>query len=77
MDNGHLIRYSAPTKYDTALYGAIWIQMLDDCKDMYIQVSKDDQNPQWIRIGKFLEKAFSANLFDEDFISKCLEAYNS
>lgn len=77
MDNGQLVRYNAPTKFDTAEYGKMWVQMLDDGKEIYIQVSKDDTAPHWIRIGSFLEKVFYPKLYEESFIRECLDAYNS
>jgi hypothetical protein len=77
MDNGHLVRYSAPTKYDTAEYGKVWQQMLDDGSKAFIQVSKDEQNPHWVEMGKFLEKVFAHKLYDEDFVLECLNIYYS
>lgn len=76
MDNGQLIRYSAPTKFDCAEYGTLWIQILDDCKEMYIQVHKDENAPHWIPIGAFLEKALHAKLFEEGFLEECLKTFN-
>jgi len=77
LDNGILVRYSSPTKFDSAGYGQIWRHILDNGHEQFIQVSKDPEKPDWIRMGKFLEKALSHKFYDEPFIEECLERYSS
>lgn len=77
MDNGILVRYSAPTKYDSAEYGQIWRQQLDNRYEQYIQVSKDEEKPEWIKMGVFLEKALCHKFYDETFIKECLKQYTA
>lgn len=76
MDNGRLVRYTSPTKFDGAEYGQIWERILEDfTHELWIQTSQDEANPSWIRIGSFLEKVFSARLYDDEFLKECLEKY--
>jgi len=78
VDNGILVRYSAPTKFDYAEYGQIWRQLLDhNSYEHYIQVSKESESPSWIAMGTFLEKALENNFCDDLFIKNCLKDYES
>ena len=69
-----LIRYSAPTKFCSAVWGQIWKCMHDnDEYSLYIQVSRNPEEPIWLKMGDFLEKAFANRIFDETFITPLLQ----
>ena len=72
----HELKYTVPTKFETAPYGQIWVKANDsDQVDIFIQSSKNDC-PHWITMGQLLERAFSEKLSDPNFIHECLEIYN-
>lgn len=68
-----IIRYTPPTRYDVAEYGAR-CQVMESDKpiDLYIQISKDEQSPNWKRMGDFLEMVYSQEIHEEKFIQDCL-----
>ena len=68
-----LVKYSAPSKFTNEPYGQIWQAMHDDnLSTLYIQTSKNEAEPHWMKMGDFLEKAFAPQLNDEKFIKGCL-----
>ncbi len=71
-----LVKYSAPTKLCSFPYGQIWKSMHDDEKfSLYIQTNKNIDEPHWMRMSDFLEKAFEDQLSDDEFIKKCLKMF--
>lgn len=71
-----LIRYNAPTKLCAAPYGQIWQCMHDNEEySLYIQVSRVPEEPVWLKMGDFLEKAFAHQLFNETFIAQLLQNF--
>lgn len=69
-----LVKYSAPTKLCLLPYGQIWKHLLDDDQyALYIQISKDLEAPQWVKMGDFLEKVYGDLLMDPKFIDNCLK----
>jgi hypothetical protein len=75
MEQSRLIRYSAPTRFDLAEYGTRWNQHLDDAQELWIQTSRDESNPLWMKMGNFLELVFAKELETEKFLKECLEKY--
>lgn len=73
-----ILRYTVPTRYDKAPYGAICKVVSDGDKfDLYIQLASDDvEENHWLKMGDFLEVAFKKEILnDKDFIKSCLELY--
>ncbi len=69
-----LIKYSAPSKFTNEPYGQIWKAMHDDnLSTLYIQTSRNEEDPHWMKMGEFLEKAFGQQVTEESFIKGCLE----
>lgn len=70
-------KYTMPTNFDVADYGARWRVIGQDEEEVYIQLSKDKNNPSWFRFGSFLETSFSHLLNHERFIEDCLELFDT
>lgn len=70
------IKYVRPNKFTHEPYGTIHTIKFGDSRERYIQVSKDEDNPNWIPLGTFLEKAFEHQLGDRSFIDETLHLYN-
>ena len=68
-------KYVAPTNLDTAKFGSIWRAIGEDHGDIYIQLSKDTNAPDWHRFGSFLEHVFYTKIHDESFIKSLLDEY--
>jgi hypothetical protein len=69
-----VIRYTIPSRYDVAPYGAIVTVMGDHEETMFIQLGQEEHS-HWIRLGDFLEKAFKSEINDTEFIKGCLSLY--
>lgn len=71
-------KYTTPTSFDSAEYGTRWRVLGHDEQDcqIYIQVSKEINNPKWCKIGSFLEKSFEDYMLHEKFIESCLLLFN-
>jgi len=41
-------------------------------REIYIQLSKDERSPTWVRLGFLLEEILEKYLTDEEFIKKIL-----
>lgn len=76
MSEATIERFRTPTRYDLEPYGSLWHIKIDEDCDVWIQASKDQLNPNWIRLGVFLACAFEDKLTPE-FIKECLEFYES
>ena len=63
-------KYAAPTKFNKDEYKSIWEHQLDHATDWYIQVSKDKENPRWIKIGEFFTTIYSSLLGDGLFMEE-------
>lgn len=50
-----IIRSSKPSKHDQLIYASICktIKALSDEFDIYVQMSHDEKNPQWEKVGTF------------------------
>jgi len=71
-------RIFPPTRYDKAPYRQIDCVKDEDGagEECYIQLSDDEENPQWEIIGEFLHKVFKHKLSDEQFIDDCIKRYH-
>lgn len=71
-----LERFSIPTKYDSAPYGALCsVKQDDNTAFYYIQTSNDPDVAHWERIGEFLEHLFLDVMKDVSFRKECLTQY--
>ena len=52
-----LIKYTRPCGYDFEPYLTQWIFYEDGNKELYIQISTDEENPKWERAGNLVELA--------------------
>jgi hypothetical protein len=70
-----IIRYSKPSRLDVAPYGTVYEVVMEPEQppEFYVQSSKDDQAPNWISRGAFLELAFATDLRSDKFIQECLK----
>lgn len=67
-----LIKYTHPTPYDYHPYGTLWLFMEQSNQQMYIQLSEDENDPMWLRMGFFLETIFEDLFKNKEFINQCL-----
>ena len=73
-----VVRYSVPTRYDTAPFGTLYQVHGDDHQDkvLYIQVSHDVDQPEWMRMSDFLEHVFRNEIYDYRFVSALLDMFH-
>jgi hypothetical protein len=72
----HLVKYSAPTKWDPAPYTTIWrIKNDADADLIFMQMSEDWENPNWIPMADIMVKAFNRFYTDATFIDECIALY--
>jgi hypothetical protein len=73
-----LEKFTVPTQYDVAPFMTLWQTnaTVDHDSELYIQISENDAQPNWQRVGFVLEKAFSAFLVDKPFTEMCLRLFN-
>lgn len=71
-------RIFPPTRYDKAPY-----KQIDSVKDeegagieFYIQLNKDEDNPQWLLMGEFLTRVYVDKFGDQEFIDECIRKYD-
>ena len=51
-----LIRFTQPTKFDVYPHGKIWNQTTINGEErLFVQTSKDSNQPVWLRLGEVLE----------------------
>ena len=72
-----MIRYtSAPTKFDKAPHGTFCSVMLNDegtQQELYVQASRNEDDPQWISAEQLLVAAFKDKITDICFLQECLQ----
>ena len=73
----HLIKYSSPTKWDKAPYATIWRIEEKHADVIFIQMSEDGENPQWVPMAEIMVKAFDRFYHDTNFINECIELYKA
>lgn len=72
-----LIKYSVPSKFCFEHYGTLWKQMHDgDAYTLFIQVSKNTEEPDWHKMSDFLEKVYKDQFDNVSFIAGCLKIYH-
>ena len=78
MTNSNItVRYAPPSRFDVAPWATMCKVMLEGSDhDLYIQISKDETKPEWLKMRHLLEKAFEHFLADTVFIESCLEYYS-
>lgn len=71
-------RIFPPTRYDKAQYRQI-VRVKDEegaGEEFYIQLSDDEENPNWVILGELFVIAFRDKLSDEKFIDNCIKKYH-
>jgi hypothetical protein len=68
MNKITLVRYGKPTQLDTASYGSECFVRYhgEEDYDLYVQTSKDSDNPNWDLIGSFTPKT------SQDYINELI-----
>jgi hypothetical protein len=70
-----VIRYTVPTRYDVAPYGAIvTVVGENDSQKMFIQLGQEEHS-HWMGLGDFLEQTFKTEIDDPEFVKGCLSLY--
>ena len=55
-------KFSCPTNLSSfEEYGTIWIADMENGIQIWIQTSKESNNPKWIRLGDLLEISYNNN----------------
>jgi hypothetical protein len=70
-----LIKYTRPSSYDFEPYLTQWVFNEDTAKEVYIQMSQDEERPHWERAGSVLECAFYDFLPRKEFMEECLRLF--
>lgn len=69
----HLVKYTSPTKYDTAPYATAWVLTMENNKDrLWIQTSEDMGRMDWVEIPDLLGCIFESFYGNKKFIDECL-----
>jgi len=72
-----LTRFSPPGKYDKAPFKTIYRMSKDDTHwGYYLQTSTNAEEPEWIPMGYFFERAFESFLTHQEFIEECMRLYD-
>ena len=80
-NNNWIIKYSVPNKLVKAPFASI-IKKINDTTgeiinyDLYIQISSDEENPEWLEVGKFLLLALEDKLHNPDYLNEMLRLFN-
>ena len=76
-DHLHIVdRYSRPTSVCTEPFLTLWRVKQDDGRyAVYVQTSKDDISPEWVKMSDLLEGAFANRLEDPVFMFECVAKY--
>lgn len=70
-----ITRYSIPTRYDPAPFGAICRVTKSSEIVYYIQICKESNKYNWIRLGDFFETIFLPQISNDNFIEYCLSIF--
>lgn len=69
-------KFSVPTKFDMAPYGTVWKSLGDgENYELWIQACRDQFDPQWIKMGSFLERVYKDKFTDEKWLNEILKLY--
>lgn len=71
-----VVKFANPSILDKHPYKTVW----KSCKnteqsDVYIQLSIDDENPNWVRFGSILERLLEDEILHKDFIDQVIEIF--
>ena len=76
MSSNRVDKYSGPTKLDKHPYGTIWSNISEENMVVrYIQLSEDQDAPNWQILGQFLEICLLDKMEDPIFVAMCLDRY--
>lgn len=77
-DHMHIVdRYSRPTSVCVEPFLTLWRVKQDDSSHViYVQTSKDETFPEWVKMSDVLEGAFSDRLDDPIFMFECVAKYS-
>ncbi len=76
-ENKILEQYRNLTKYDKAPLGTLCrVTKENDESSLYVQISSQSEEPEWIAVGRLLEKVFISSLDDDKFVLKCIKKFN-
>ena len=70
-----IIKIVPPNRLITAPYGTIHTIEVEGGTGQYIQISNDEEKPEWKTMGDFLMIAFTEQLEKKLFIDQCLLMY--
>lgn len=70
------IRYNAPNKFVKEPYATIVKVIKDTGYDLYIQISTDEENAEWLLIDIFLAQALENKLHEPNFLNELLRLFN-
>lgn len=69
-------RYAEPTRHERGAFMTVYKVMGDkDDYSYFIQISTDEEHPNWQRAGTVFEKAFEDKLENKEFMDECLRLY--
>jgi hypothetical protein len=77
QDNSDVVfRLGPPTKISHEPYGFQWhLTSPIETTKVYIQTSKDEANPRWIRWSNMLEVVYCDMIKDRCFVEFCIARY--
>jgi len=70
-------KYSEPSRFDCAPQGTIIKSFNDTSYNYFIQISSYPEMPNWVTWGHLLGLILKEKATDEDFVDKCIEAFES
>lgn len=74
-----LVKFNRPTNLDKAKYKTILLAKLENGEqEFWINLSEEEDKPEWHRLGDIMECAFSKRFYTEPdcFIEDVLQSYN-
>lgn len=77
MDN-FSIRFQQLNEDEPAPYAQVCKVILgypEETATYYIQLSHNEEKPNWVQFGEFLEYVFEEKITDEKFVQNCLDIY--
>lgn len=76
-DHMHIVRrLNPPTKFSYEPYSTQWHATGDRGPMLcFVQISKDEDKPCWVRLGDLLERALFDKTEDAAFIEECIQVY--
>lgn len=71
-----LIRICPPSKYDHEPFKTVCYVNEEKGRSVFIQVSEDEENPEWVEMGHFLLTALNTKLTDKKSIDGWMKDYH-